>query len=550
MFDWDVAADRIFVSPEVEVQLGLRRGELEGPASGWLDLLHTLDRDRYRACLDTVLEQRCGRITEDFRLRAADGHYYAYSLKARPVVGAEGEVMRVVGTLSDVTDARTAEERLLHDAIHDNLTGLPNRELFFDRLDGVLAMCGAAEGPRPTVMTIDLDRFKQIGEQVGPSIGDSILLTVARRLGRLLRPLDTLARVGGDEFAMIIVSEQRLEETLTLADSARRALTTPVTFGEHEIALTASVGVAMYDPKLHAKRDDMLKDAEIAMAHAKRIGGNAIEVFRLAMRNQRNETLTLDLDLSRALERGEMRVVYQPIVRLEDRTIAGFEALLRWDHPRMGTLSPAVFIPVAEQNGTIVDLGLFVLDRAARELSAWQQALRCLAADLRQRQRLVAPVAAPRPARRRQDRAQSLRRDPRLAEARAHREPGDGKPGIRRADPAPHPGTRRWPVAGRFRHRLFVRSPTCSVSPSTRSRSTSPSCARTARVTDRSSCAPSSISLTTSAWRSWRKAPNPKATSSKLSQLGCEFAQGFAFGQPITAAEARKLVGATTEQAA
>ena len=142
IFDWDVPADRIYVSPEVEAQLGVARGTLEGPAAGWLDVLHPFERDRYRACLDTMLEQRRGRINQEFRLRAADGHYFWYTLRARPVVGPDGEVIRIIGTLSDVTEGKVAEERLLHDAVHDNLTGLPNRELFFDRLEAALTFAG------------------------------------------------------------------------------------------------------------------------------------------------------------------------------------------------------------------------------------------------------------------------------------------------------------------------------------------------------------------------------------------------------------------------
>ena len=549
VFDWDVGADRIFVSPDVESQLGLRRGELEGPASSWLDLMHTLDRDRYRACLDTVLEQRCGRITEDFRLRSADGHYFAYCLKARPVVGAEGEVLRVIGTLSDVTEAKTAEDRLLHDAIHDNLTGLPNRELFFDRLDSVLTSCSGGEGPRPTVMTLDLDRFKQIGEQVGPSIGDSILLTVARRLGRLMRPLDTLARVGGDEYAMIVMSEQRYEEALALADAARRVLTTPVTFGDHEIALTASVGVAVYDPTLHAKRDDMLKDAEIAMAHAKRTGGNRVEVFRPAMRQQRNDTMTLENDLHRAVERNEMRVVYQPIVRLEDRTIAGFEALLRWDHPRMGTLNPAVFIPLAEHNGSILDLGLFVLDRAARELAAWQQALD-----------VTPPIFASVNVSSRQ----VLRHD--LL--------GDVKGVLNRS------GVLRGSLKLELTESLVMENPEFAAQILRRIREIGAGLSLDDFGTGFSSLSYlqrfpfDTIKIDQSFVRQNGKGNRPIILRSivnlahdlgmevvaegaesesdvvELSQLGCEFAQGFAFGQPITATEARKLVGAATEAAA
>ncbi len=374
IFDWDVATDHIFVSAEIEQQLGLRRGDLEGPASAWLDILHSFDRDRYSACLDTVLEQRRGRIALDFRLRAVDGHYLWYILKARPVVGADGEVIRVIGTLSDVTESKTSEERLLQDAVHDNLTGLPNRELFFDRLEA--ALLHARDGrASPTVITIDLDRFRQVNDTVGLTAGDSILLTAARRLGRLLKPQDTLARISSDQFGIILLSETETDPVISLADTIRRVLSTPVSFSEHEIALTASIGISLYDPKIHPKPDDILKDAEIAMAHAKRFGGNRIEVFRPGMRAQRSDRLSLEADLRRALDRGELKVVFQPIVRLEDRTIAGFEALLRWDHPRLGTLSPSDFIPVAEESGLIVDLGTFVLERTARELSAWQQAL-------------------------------------------------------------------------------------------------------------------------------------------------------------------------------
>ncbi len=375
IFDWDVPADRIFVSPEVETQLGLGRGSLEGPAAGWLDVLHPFERDRYRACLDTMLEQRRGRINQEFRLRAADGHYFWYGMRARPVVGPDGEVIRIIGTLSDITEAKVAEERLLHDAVHDNLTGLPNRELFFDRLEAALTFAQNDPRLRPTVFCIDVDRFKQINESVGLSAGDSILLTLSRRLSRLLKPQDTIARLNGDRFAAIVVSESEADPTVALANVVRRALSTPVTFSEREIPLTASIGLALFDPQLHPRREDMLKDAEIAMRHAKKGGGNRIEIFRPAMRTLRSDRIALEADLRRALDRGEMKVFFQPVVRLEDRTVAGFEALLRWDNPRLGRLSPSEFIPIAEETGVIVDLGIFALERTARELAAWQRAL-------------------------------------------------------------------------------------------------------------------------------------------------------------------------------
>ncbi len=375
VFDWDVSADIVYVNPEIEAQLGLGRGTLEGPASGWLDLLHPFERDRYRTVLDTMLEQRRGRINQEFRLRAVDGHYFWFLMKARPVVGVDGEVIRIVGTLSDITEEKTSEERLLHDAVHDNLTGLPNRELFFDRLEASLIFAQSDPKIRPTVICIDIDRFRQVNESIGLSAGDSILLTLSRRLSRLLKPQDTLARLAGDQLAAVILSETEIDQITALANVVRRALSTPVTFNEIEIPLTASIGLALFDPQLHQKREDMLKDAEIAMRHAKRLGGDKIEVFRPAMRTRGSDRLTLEGDLRRALDRGEIKVLFQPVVRLEDRTVAGFEALLRWDHPRFGRLGPAEFIPIAEETGGIVDLGIFALERTARELAAWQHAL-------------------------------------------------------------------------------------------------------------------------------------------------------------------------------
>ncbi len=375
IFDWDVAADRIYVSPEVEAQLGLPRGALEGPAAGWLDVLHPHERDRYRACLDAMLEQKRGRINQDFRLRAADGQNFWFRLKARPVAGPDGEVIRIIGSLSDVTESRTAEERLLHDAVYDNLTGLPNRELFLDRLEAALTMAQTDARIRPTVISIDIDRFAQVNEAVGLSAGNSILLTLARRLSRMLKPQDTLARLSGDQFAALIISESEPDQITALANVARRVASTPVTFSDREIPMTASIGLSLYDPQLHGKREDMLKDAEIAMRHGKRLGGNRIEVFRASMRTLRTDRSGLAADLRRALDRSEIKVFFQPIVRLEDRTVAGFEALLRWDHPRLGRLSHGDFMEFAEDAGAIIELGVFALERTAQELAAWQRAL-------------------------------------------------------------------------------------------------------------------------------------------------------------------------------
>jgi diguanylate cyclase (GGDEF)-like protein/PAS domain S-box-containing protein len=375
IWDWDVSADKVFTSPETEHLLGLKRGTLEGSAAGWLDVLHPLDRDRFRATLDNVLEQRRGRLTQDFRLRANDGHYLWFMLKARPVVGSDGEVVRLVGTLTDVTEVKNAEERLLFDAVHDNLTGLPNRELFLDRMEAAFAFARNDPQLRPSVLVIDIDRFKQVNDSVGIAIGDSILLTTARRLARLLKPQDTLSRLSGDQFALILLSEREPARIVAFAETLRRTLRAPIAFNEREIFLTASIGLALAESQPH-RPEEVLKDAELAMYHAKRIGGDRIEVFKPAMRSRKTDRLTLESELRRAIERQEIKVLYQPIVRLEDRAIAGFEALARWDHPKLGRLSPAEFISIAEEIGLIVDLGLFVLERTARQLATWQAGAR------------------------------------------------------------------------------------------------------------------------------------------------------------------------------
>ena len=374
VWDWDVLRDRVVTKPDISPPLGLTPGTLNGPARNWLPVLHTDDRDTFRTTLDVVLEHRRGRISQNFRLRGADGHYHWFGLRARPVIGSDGEVIRCVGTLVDITEQKKAEERLLHDAVHDNLTGLPNRELFMNRLEGMIALAKAEEKIRPTVFVIDIDRFKQVNDGLGISAGDTILLTIARRLHRLLKPRDALSRFAGDQFALMLLSEQDPARIAALADAVSQAIKAPITFAKREIVLTASIGLITWT-SAQATADDMVKDAELAMHQAKRFGGDRIEPFRPAFRSVGTDRLQIESDLRRAIERKEIGLAYQPIVRLEDRTVAGFEALLRWEHPRRGSIPPSDFIPVAENCGLIVQLGLFAMQQAADDLVSWQRQL-------------------------------------------------------------------------------------------------------------------------------------------------------------------------------
>ncbi len=369
VWDWDVARDKISVGSEVEDALGLKRGALAGPARNWLALVHPGDRDRFRMVLDTIVNHRRGRINQTFRMRASDGHFLWFSLQARPIVGSDGEVMRCAGTIGDVTDAKVAEERLLHDSVYDNLTGLPNRQLLLDRLETALTRAGVEDVVHPTVIVIDLDHFRDVNEEFSISVGDSVILAVARRLSRLMRPQDSLARLKGDGFALILLSETERVQIESFANDLLSTIRAAISITDKEIFLSASLGVAPADSESNGQ--DQLRRAEAACYHAKRLGGGRAEFYRTSLGARSNRT-DIEHDLRIAIDNGDIDLMYQPVVRLADETIAGYEALMRWHHPQRGQIPPSDFIPVAEDNGLIVQLGLFAMEQAAKELAIWQ----------------------------------------------------------------------------------------------------------------------------------------------------------------------------------
>ncbi len=376
IWDWDVDRDRISTGPELDELLGFEPETLSATSIEWIEHLHPGDRDRFKAMLDAIVEVRRGRLNQEFRLRGEDGHYRWFLLRARPVIGTDREVLRCVGTLFDITDDRIAEERLLHDSVRDQLTGLPNRQLFLDRLDAALTRANAEHSARPSVIVLDLDSFKELNDNYGLPVGDSVLLTISRRLTRLIQPQDTLARLAGDQFGLILLSDTEAGRIAGLAESIRRAVRSPIGFGDKEITPTASIGIARPDETRPTDAAELIRDAEIGMYQAQRDGGDRIEAYRPALRQMGADVTNLEADLQRALGRDEIKIVFQPVVRLYNREIAGFEALARWDHPKHGRIPPAEFIPLAERSKLISQLGLFVLDRAARQLSDWQHELR------------------------------------------------------------------------------------------------------------------------------------------------------------------------------
>jgi diguanylate cyclase (GGDEF)-like protein len=254
---------------------------MHGPVRNWLPRLHPDDRDRFKATLDVLLEHRKGKLNHEFRIRAEDGHFHWLQIRARPVLGSNGEIIRCVGTIVDVTEPKNSVERLLADAMHDNLTGLPNRQVFLDRLQSVLTIAATSDTVRPTVMAIDIDRYKQVNDSLGIAAGDNILIALTRLLRRLLKPQDTLARISGDQFGLILVSERDPGKVADFADAVSKAIMVPINFANREVILTASIGLSSWVDQQESAAS-LLGDAELAMYRAKRAGGNRGEFIPIA----------------------------------------------------------------------------------------------------------------------------------------------------------------------------------------------------------------------------------------------------------------------------
>ncbi|MCW3022842.1 MAG: hypothetical protein JWR30_2164 [Conexibacter sp.] len=370
IWDWDLAVATMHFSERWKTLLGYDHFASDRP-DAWFDLVHPDDRDRLQREIDHHLAGSSPHFENEHRIRHADGGWRWVLTRGLTTLDASGTPVRITGSLSDITERRTAQERLIHDALHDGLTGLPNRALFMDRLVHCLSHHERDPAYGCAVLYIDVDRFKLVNDSLSHAAGDRLLVELARRVGRVLRPGDTLARLGGDEFALLLDGITEAGQARDIAARAGRAIAEPISFESRALSIAASIGIAhnldgVVDP------DDLIRNADIAMYDAKTQGGDRCEVFDASMHQRVVNRVSLETQLREAIEQRRLRTFFQPIVDLRTGDLHGLEALARWPAGD-GNVSPAEFIPVAEETGLIGPLGTLIMRGACETLSDWRR---------------------------------------------------------------------------------------------------------------------------------------------------------------------------------
>ncbi len=371
LFDWDLRADRLWLSHSWLELVGLERAS--GVPGDWLDRVHPSDRDAVQAAVRVHLEGGSTRLESEHRVRHQGGDWRWMLVRAGAVRDASGKAIRLCGAMMDVTARRAAADRVVHDALHDPLTRLPNRSMFLDLMKRSFARTRRREGYAFAVLFLDLDHFKSVNDGLGHAAGDDLLVQTTRRLQTCLREGDTLARMGGDEFTVLVDDVKGVVDAEAVAERIGQATSLPFQIGTREVFSTVSVGIAVSSPA-YARPEDLLLDADTAMYRAKAQGRARSVVFDGNLREREPQLLDLETDLRHALQRQEFRIQYLPVVDVVTGRIQGLEALIRWAHPTRGLMAPDQFVPFAEETGLIVPIGRWLLQQAGRDLQRCRQA--------------------------------------------------------------------------------------------------------------------------------------------------------------------------------
>ena len=372
IWDWDLKTNDIYFSTRWKRMLGYKSKEIGTNPNDWFKLVHSDDQKLIQSNLASHLKGLTDHFECEYRIRHSNGSYF-WVLSRGLAVREEGNTpYRIAGSQSDITARKLAEQRLAHDAVHDALTGLPNRILFLDRLENRMERTKRNPNELFAIMFLDLDRFKVVNDSMGHAVGDQLLVTIAKRLKLCVRPNDTISRLGGDEFAILLDVVNDVSDTYLVADRIKGRLKTTTILGAVERSPTASIGIVLFSKEYNAA-EELLRDADSAMYHAKAMGGNQHQLFDSTMHTSAVELIQLEGELKRAVERQEWLVYYQPIINLATGKPVGAEALVRWLHPQKGILPPQEFIRVAEETGLILSIGEYVLRTACLQVKAWRE---------------------------------------------------------------------------------------------------------------------------------------------------------------------------------
>ena len=371
VFDWDLRADRLWLSNGWLELVGLKQAS--GAPADWLERIHASDREAVQTAMRAHLAAGSGRFESEHRLRHEDGNWRWVLARAKAVRDPDGKAIRLCGSMMDVTERRAAADRVVHDALHDPLTGLPNRAMFLDLIKRCFARTRRRESYAFAVLFLDLDHFKSVNDGLGHAAGDDLLIQTTRRLQTCLREGDTLARMGGDEFTVLVDDVKGVVDAEAVAERIRQATALPFHIGTHEVFSTVSVGISISSPA-YGRHEDLLLDADTAMYRAKAQGRARCVVFDGNVRERAPQLLDLETDLRNALQRQEFRVQYLPVVDVATGRIQGLEALVRWAHPKRGMMAPDQFVPFAEETGLIVPIGRWLLQQAGKDLKRCRKA--------------------------------------------------------------------------------------------------------------------------------------------------------------------------------